>query len=79
MKNGQCPRCGSTNVYTRQNGIKSQGDWWGLTTTPPGSTFTVYLRSDVDTYLCTSCGYFENYVLDEGKLAEVPQKWNKAG
>ena len=31
----------------------------------------------VDTYLCTSCGFWERYVADPEKLAQVAQKWPK--
>jgi hypothetical protein len=33
--------------------------------------------STIDTYICTTCGYFENYLADPGKLAEVTQAWGK--
>ena len=42
------------------------------------SVLTVYNRAVMDTYLCTGCGFYENYVLDEDKLAEAAQKWDKA-
>jgi hypothetical protein len=28
-------------------------------------------------YICTNCGYFENYLVDPNKLADVAQKWKK--
>jgi hypothetical protein len=48
----------------------------------PDSRSGAYLRtamvvhpSSVHTYICTACGYFEHYVADPGKLAEVAQSW----
>jgi hypothetical protein len=37
----------------------------------------VYQGVDVQSYLCTTCGYFENYVTDAKRLAEAAQQWPK--
>ena len=31
------------------------------------------------TFLCGSCGYFENYLLDEAKIARIVEDPQKAG
>ncbi len=31
--------------------------------------------TQVDTYICARCGYFEHYIADPGKLAEVANTW----
>lgn len=71
MKDGKCPRCYSTDVYHKINGIIS-GDK------------KVYVRvsilspaTDKITYVCSSCGYYENYILDKGILNKIKEKWNK--
>jgi hypothetical protein len=33
--------------------------------------------SPVDLYICTRCGYFERYVVDAQKMAEVTGTWEK--
>jgi hypothetical protein len=30
-------------------------------------------------YVCTDCGYFENYIDDRAKLADVASKWERVG
>jgi hypothetical protein len=79
MKNGKCPHCGSSEVYVSQDG-------GGV-----GEGFQIYVRigdamkpiRNGETQLCTSCGYFENYVLNRDLIATIindPQGsgWKKA-
>ena len=75
MKDGTCPKCNSTTVYTKRKGM-SYGD----------GGVHVYISSQmvsravqVDHYLCTTCGYFEAYVEDKDKLAAVAKDWKKVG
>jgi hypothetical protein len=35
--------------------------------------------STINSYICTDCGYFENYIADAAKLADVALKWQKVG
>ena len=72
MKSGTCPKCQSPNVFKKQKGATYEGGilvHTGIITTP--SLFT--------SYVCTDCGYFENYIDDQGKLADVASKWERAG
>ena len=71
MKSGNCPKCEAQTVYRKRDGIGFGG----------GGTF-VYTRdgasaSDVDYYVCTTCGYFEAYIADEEKLMDVGRYWWK--
>jgi predicted nucleic-acid-binding Zn-ribbon protein len=78
MKNGQCPKCDSREIYASVDG-------GGI-----GDGFSVHVRDDDSmkptrqwqTLLCAACGYYENYLLDEvriGQIVEDPQKagWKK--
>ncbi len=71
MKDGICPKCHSTNVFT-----KERGTWWG-----EGLRLSTRFMDKVDlhyqTYICTECGYFENYVTDKDELAKVAEKWER--
>jgi hypothetical protein len=73
MRDGKCRSCGSLTVFARQNGIEF-GDtangvliYTSLWTTPV----------QTESFLCASCGYFEHYVMDRQKLAEVAQTWTR--
>lgn len=73
MLNGECPRCNSKAVYKKNNGIISGEKHVyvrGLGFSSP--------RTDRTTFLCTSCGYYENYINDKTILEKVTQKWEKA-
>ena len=72
MQNGQCPKCDSTEVYKKMNGII-------------GGDKKVYVKglsmltspSDHLTILCTECGYYEDYIFDKDVLQKVRGKWDK--
>ena len=72
MRHGRCPKCNSTTVYSRPNGLGFgnmssvfiYGDKWAK----PSST---------NAFVCTTCGFFEVYLADTGILAELPQMWQK--
>ena len=69
MKNGKCPKCGSATVHSLANGLQPGGrrEYIGFN--------GVYQGVDVQSYLCTTCGYFENYVTEAKRLAEAAQHW----
>ncbi|MCP4542728.1 MAG: hypothetical protein GY832_36865 [Chloroflexi bacterium] len=77
MNRGECPKCGSSNIYKQSDGIRPRDEWvmldshWGK--------LEVRNPTPVDTYLCIDCGYFENYVTDKDKLSKVAQIWDKVG
>ena len=75
MKNGTCPKCSQSTVYT------SKG---GLTYATGGAIYVQNLKSifvmptkEYSNYICSSCGYIETYLEDEVKLKEIASKWNK--
>jgi len=62
MKNGKCPKCNSTNVFKNQRGLDwGKSAWVEIWFGNPEDRTNAY--SDYDSYICTDCGYFENYVL----------------
>lgn len=75
MKSGQCPKCGLQEIYASLDG-------GGI-----GEGFTVRVlhgesmspTRQWQTLLCASCGYFENYLLDEAKIANIVEDPQKAG
>lgn len=77
MKNGTCPKCNSSTVYTKRQGIDLAVE----------SAFYVRISSermtrslkDVDHYVCTACGYFETYIEDKDRLQAITGDWKKVG
>ena len=72
MKNGKCPKCDSTNIFKQDRGA-----WMGENGGLYVQTGFATKASDFESYVCVDCGYFENYIIDKGKLQEVQKKWAK--
>lgn len=66
MKSGQCPKCGSSEVYRKTRGALEEG-----------VSISLWAAATLDTYICTNCGYIENYVLDDSNFTKIVKKWDK--
>jgi ribosomal protein S27AE len=73
MKNGICPKCGESSVFTRTAGI-SRGDG-GVHVYTGGVTKPTKLED----YACTRCGFIESTISDYDKLKAIEQSWSKIG
>ncbi len=75
MRSGRCPKCNSTTIYSRYYGI--------FFSSPAALHIAFHALSGLGmgtryvSFVCTSCGYFENYIADANKLATIAQKWTK--
>jgi predicted nucleic-acid-binding Zn-ribbon protein len=63
MTNGECPKCGSKDVYA----TGSLGHQAGLMISFWHVTYLTYL-------VCTKCGYVESYIFDKNDLKEIAKK-----
>ncbi|MGQ4646671.1 hypothetical protein [Lyngbya aestuarii] len=70
MKNGQCPKCGSRHVYANTNRKSIP-----LNTITVGAQKASNRYAFLDTYVCTTCGYVENYLSKTQDLSYVQEKW----
>ena len=75
MKNGKCPKCSENTVYMSKTGITYHTG--GAMYVQNLKSFLIMPLKDYDVYVCTSCGYYETYITDDGKLKEIASKWNK--
>ena len=73
MRSGTCIKCLSPTVHMKPNGVQIGENMRGVYIV----TSMFSMPSPFVTFLCTNCGYFENYVNDPAKLAEVSKKWVK--
>jgi len=69
MRNGQCPKCNSTTIYVKPEGLYF-GDVRGYLSVNGKATSYV-------SFICTTCGYFENYLIDPKRMEEVAKQWQK--
>jgi predicted nucleic-acid-binding Zn-ribbon protein len=77
LKNGKCPQCGSTNIFTNSNGIDYGGDSYQIELWIGSDDNRSDRQSDFISYICTDCGYFENHITDKEILKEIQKKWKK--
>lgn len=68
VKDGKCPKCGSHEIYasTEGPGIAPK-NWMWYVSTANG----VEISLDDQTLLCTSCGYWENYLRNPKAIADI--------
>jgi hypothetical protein len=71
MKNGQCPKCNSETVYSQAGGIFFYNIDLHV------RTGSLDRAVPFVSYICTTCGYFENFGTNQGKLAVVARTWQK--
>jgi predicted nucleic-acid-binding Zn-ribbon protein len=71
MEHGQCPKCDSSEVYERRGGMTSSH---GIII-----HLGLFKFLEIRTYVCTNCGYIENYTADKSYLPDIAQssKWNR--
>lgn len=70
MKNGQCPKCGSWEVFSNTN-----RKFPALNTITIGSGNFGNRYAYLDTYVCAHCGYVENYVVKQEDLNYIKGEW----
>jgi hypothetical protein len=72
MRNGTCPKCGSTDVYCGADLYTwtKAGAYWANSI-----PVTPWAYAPLDNYVCTACGYVESYIANRSKLMKIKQKW----
>jgi len=72
LKNGNCPKCGSGEVYSGIDLILKGGPF-------ASNSIPVSLTSlaPIDNYVCVTCGYVERYISERSKLKEIARKWDR--
>jgi len=73
MKMTNCPKCMSTDVFVKENGVGWSAGLLvslGFGMTGPGNWVT---------YLCTSCGYLETYITQQAWLTKIQADPLKVG
>jgi hypothetical protein len=70
MRLGTCPQCRSDTVYVQNEGIYfHRTDCLGVRDETQN---TVY-----KSLVCTTCGYFENYLTDPEIIKKISDHWTK--
>ena len=74
MKQGKCPKCGSTKIYSADDLPLKSGPF-GSNSIPVSLT----VMAALDNYVCIDCGLVESYVAEKRLLKKIAQKWNPVG
>jgi hypothetical protein len=74
MKNGRCPTCGSTEVYSRPQGI-GFAQQTSVFVYDAGSKMAK--NSSTRAYVCAGCGHFELSMIDTSVIADIAKTWPK--
>lgn len=74
LRSGKCPKCGSNDVYTDRE-LPKRGERMQLVV----SSWKWFF---LDTYVCLSCGHFEEFVRetelrDEKTIEKIRETWKK--
>jgi hypothetical protein len=72
LRSGLCPKCRTPTVYRKWDGI-----YQGTARVYVSTGGLLIAPSPVDCYLCTRCGFYEQYVADPQKMAEITSAWEK--
>jgi hypothetical protein len=74
MQNGTCSHCGAETVYMKKNGMQI-GESNGIYIYASAAAYMCNIHS----YVCTSCGYFENFLAEPEFLQKIAQseRWTR--
>ena len=70
MKSGQCPKCGSHEVFCNTN-----RKFPALHTITVGAGSFGNRYAPLDIYICVTCGYVESYIAHSEDLRYVKEEW----
>ncbi len=73
MKNGFCPKCGSTDVRSGEFLAEKEGGYMGNRI--PVNIALRNAAAWLDNYVCVRCGYVESYIADPKRLHEIAERW----
>lgn len=75
MVNGICPKCGATEIYVDDKGLRDTGQ--GSYTALNLHSFWFAHTASIHTYLCAACGFIEIYLADKDNLSTIIEKWQR--
>ena len=84
MRNGLCVKCSANTVYFSnakgiQSGLRTDSDYPRLNIYKDNKWIPSIASSQMDSYICRTCGYFEMYVRDLNVLTNLDDcdNWQK--
>lgn len=68
MRSGSCPKCKEQQVYYQEKPLKNPRSVVGISS---------FGQARLQTYICTSCGYVEEYIHDNDDMLRIREKWTQ--
>jgi predicted nucleic-acid-binding Zn-ribbon protein len=68
MQSGTCPKCQARAVHAKNEGIS-------VRTRSLSIWINMFRRAYLRAYVCTNCGYTEQYVIGQEALQGIARKW----
>lgn len=65
MRDGVCPECGSTEIYTR-------GGWFN-------NILVAFMPPKTKVYICGNCGHIAEFIEQGRHLNHIKKKWTRLG
>jgi predicted RNA-binding Zn-ribbon protein involved in translation (DUF1610 family) len=75
LRDGVCPQCGKRAVHANTH----FREWFGDNTVPLGGMAFPLNGVKFDRYVCTECGYSEQWCSDRAKLQRIAELWPLVG
>ena len=70
MKRGDCPKCGSSEVYAGTEVFPKSGPF-----TSNAIPVSLTTMAPLDNYVCAACGYVESYISRREDIEAIRRKW----
>ncbi len=70
MKNGRCPKCDSSQVFSGADVFPKSGPF-----TCNAIPISLTALAPLDNYVCLDCGYVESYISTAEDLETVRRNW----
>ena len=70
MKNGNCPKCGSSEIFAGTEVFPKSGPF-SCNAIPVSLT----AMAPLDNYVCGDCGYLESYISRPDDIDLIRRKW----
>ncbi len=74
MKDGVCPKCGSKDIFTDSN-LRVKVTMFGMNQVIAKVGAISNTLAEYNNYLCSQCGYLEQYVESMPERAKLLENW----
>lgn len=78
MKDGLCPKCGSTEIYTDAE-LAEKANEYGVNKVIVKNNLLTNTYVEYNNLYCANCGYLERYIVKEADRDAIVKNWTRIG